>query len=296
MKQIFFRCTYIFLAVLLLLSLTACGTDLAETPPSTEPTETTAATQTTEPAESTVICEICAAPKIAVTSNEGRSAALSWYHTDTAQLSYGSISCNEMIFIVDAETALDGLADGTYDLAILPCASNKTPSFGAYEVVYLLQEAIIFVHGNPTPPNPSYDLSFETIRAIYEDGGAFYWDAEQQEPLVAAFRFDSMVHDLSYVFGIEPISREIIYGKEYSKYIWDAYKGSALHPLYYSFLSGEIGINGAVISVNGVYPTDATIADGTYPLGVSFYAVYPGDDPDSTDLAAQLLSAVQEKQ
>ena len=291
MRRRTFRWAYILICVVLSLWMTACGTDLAETQPSTEPMETTAPTQIAEPPEST---EAGTPPKIAVTSNEGRIAALSWYHTDTAQLSYGSISCDEMIFIVDAEAALAGLADGTYDLAILPCASNKTPSFGAYEALYLLQEAIIFVHGNPTPPNASYDLSFETIRAIYEDGGAFYWDAEQQEPLVAAFWLDSMVHDLSYVFDIKLTSDEIMYGKEYSKYIWDAYKGSALHPLYYSFLSGDVGINGIVISVDGVYPTEETITDGTYPLGVRFWAVYSGNDPDAVNLAMELQSAAQQ--
>ena len=288
MKQIFFRCAYIFLYALLLVSLTACGMDSAETQPSTEPTETTAATDATE---------VLTAPKIAATSSEGIKPAHFWYWDDTTQLRYGSVPRDEMLFLVDAEAALAGLANGTYDLAILPCASGETPSFGAYEVLPLFDDAIIFVHGSPTSPGASYDLALETIRSIYEDGGEFYWDTAQQEPLVSAFRFDDMSQELSFIFGIESTADEILFGKEYNEFVWssEGQHDSPLYPVYYSFLSGDAGINGVVISVDGVLPTEATIADGTYPLGVSFYAVYPADDPDSASLAADLQIIAQQQ-
>ena len=41
--------------------------------------------------------------------------------------------------------------------------------------------------------------------------------------------------------------------------------GSPLFPLHYNWLFGEAGINGSVISVDGVRPTDATLADGPIP-------------------------------
>ena len=250
--------------------------DSAETQLSTDLTETTVAT------------EALTAPKIAATSSEGKKPVYSWYWDETMQLRYGNVPLDEMLFLVDAEAALAGLANGTYDVAILPWASGETPSFGSYEVLPLLDDAIIFVHGNPTSPDASYDLALETIRSIYEDGGEFYWDTAKQEPLVPAFRFDYMSQELSYIFDIESTADEIMFGEEYSMYIWEATRGSALHPLYYSFLSGDAGINGVVISVDGVLPTEATIADGTYPLAVTFYAVYPAGDPDSANLASEL--------
>lgn len=255
----------------------------AETPPSDETSETTETTET------------LTAPKIAATSSEGMKPAHLWYWDETTQLRYGNVPLDEMLFLVDAETALAGLANGTYDVAILPCASSEAPSFGAYGIHYLSDDAIIFVHGNPTSPDASYDLTLETIRSIYEDGGEFYWDAAKQEPLVPAFRFDYMSQELSYLFDIESTADEIIFGEEYSKYIWEATRGSALHPLYYSFLSGDAGIDGVVISVDGVLPTETTVTDRTYPLSVTFYAVYPTGNPNAARLAAELQTVAQQQ-
>ena len=104
-----------------------------------------------------------------------------------------------------------------------------------------------------------------------------------------------MSQELSYLFDIESTADEIIFGEEYSKYIWEATRGSALHPLYYSFLSGEAGINGVVISVDGVLPTETTVTDRTYPLSVTFYAVYPTGNPNAARLAAELQTVAQQQ-
>lgn len=291
MKQIFTRYTSIFLCVLLLLTLTACGTDLTQTQP-TEPTETTEAT---EPTGATEAAENLTAPKIAATSPQGQNPAHSWYWDDTTQLRYSSIPWDEILFLADAEAALAGLANGTYDVIILPCASGETPSFDAYEVLPLFDDAIIFVHGNPTPTDVSYDLPLETIRSIYKDNGEFYWDQAQQEPLIPAFRFNYMSQELSYIFGVQSTADGILFEEEFDQFVWsnEGQHDSPLYPIYYSFLSGDVGINGVVISVDGVLPTDATIADGTYPLGVTFYAVYPADNPNSASLALELQRMAQ---
>ena len=291
MKQLFTRYTSIFLCVLLLLTLTACGTDLTQTQP-TEPTETTEAT---EPTGATEAAENLTAPKIAATSPQGQNPAHSWYWDDTTQLRYSSIPWDEILFLADAEAALAGLANGTYDVIILPCASGETPSFDAYEVLPLFDDAIIFVHGNPTPTDVSYDLPLETIRSIYKDNGEFYWDQAQQEPLIPAFRFNYMSQELSYIFGVQSTADGILFEEEFDQFVWsnEGQHDSPLYPIYYNFLSGDVGINGVVISIDGVLPTDATIADGTYPLGVTFYAVYPADNPNSASLALELQRMAQ---
>lgn len=291
MKQLFTRYTSISLCVLLLLTLTACGTDLTQTQP-TEPTETTEAT---EPTGATEAAENLTAPKIAATSPQGQNPAHSWYWDDTTQLRYSSIPWDEILFLADAEAALAGLANGTYDVIILPCASGETPSFDAYEVLPLFDDAIIFVHGNPTPTDVSYDLPLETIRSIYKDNGEFYWDQAQQEPLIPAFRFNYMSQELSYIFGVQSTADGILFEEEFDQFVWsnEGEHDSPLYPIYYGFLSSDVGINGVVISIDGVLPTDATIADGTYPLGVTFYAVYPADNPTSASLALELQRMVQ---
>lgn len=306
MRRSFFHWGCILLCVLLFLTLAACGKEPAETQPATgptvatDPTDSTEATDQTEPTETTAAIEpteALTAPKIASTSGEGRHPVVDWYFDDATQLRYGNIPFNEICFEIDTEAALTGLANGTYDVVILPCASGETPSFGAYEVCPLFDDAIIFVHGNPCPTDASYDLALETIRSIYEEGGEFYWDTAQQEPLVPAYRFDNMSQELSFIFGIDSTADEILFDDEFNKFVWsnDGQHDSPLYPVYYSFSSGEASINGVVISVDGVFPTETTIADGTYPLGVSFYAVYPADDPDSASLAAELQIIAQQQ-
>lgn len=68
--------------------------------------------------------------------------------------------------------------------------------------------------------------------------------------------------------------------------------GSPLFPLHYNFLFGEAGINGSVISVDGVRPTDATLADGSYPFTLSYYGLYSPSHPQAQQIAA-ILQGVQ---
>lgn len=278
MKKFLTRYVCCILCILLLTFLTACGTDLVETEPSTEPLEAT------DPVE------IVTAPKIAATSSQGLNPAHNWYWDDATQLRYSNVPWGEMLFLTDANAALAGLTNGTYDVIILPGSGDETPSFDNCEVLPLYKDAIIFVHGNPTATDASYDHTLEKIRSIYEDGGEFYWDTTHQEPLIPAFRFHDMSQELSYIFGIESTADGILIEEEFDAFVWsnEGQHDSPLYPVYYSFLNGDAGINGVVISVDGVLPTDASIADGTYPLAVTFYAVYPAGDPDSANLASEL--------
>lgn len=291
MKRIFPPWTYLFLSVLLLLSLAACSKQPSQTQPTAKPTETTSPTETTDASS------VLTLPRIAATQ-EGIGPAWSGFYAAT-QLLCSDVPRDEILFHVDTQTALAGLADSTYDVIVLPCASGKTPDFGNYEVCPLFDDAIVFVHSNPTPADTAYDLSLETIRTIYQDGGKFYWDKEQHEPLVPGFQFNSLSQDLSFIFGIDSTADEIIFEEGYEDFIWswdgteESYQGSMLFPLYYSFLSGDAGINGIVISVDSVLPTDATVADGSYPLGVTYYAVYSKDDPDSARIAEALQTLAQ---
>ena len=55
------------------------------------------------------------------------------------------------------------------------------------------------------------------------------------------------------------------------------------------------GINGAVISVDGVRPTDATLADGSYPFTLSYYGLYWPSHPQARQIDA-ILQGVQAMQ
>ena len=71
--------------------------------------------------------------------------------------------------------------------------------------------------------------------------------------------------------------------------------GSPLFPLHYNWLFGEAGINGSVISVDGVRPTDATLADGSYPFTLSYYGLYSPSHPQAQQIIT-ILQGVQAMQ
>ena len=48
---------------------------------------------------------------------------------------------------------------------------------------------------------------------------------------------------------------------------------------YFSILVGDPNVK--LLSVNGVYPDEGSISDGSYPLVSQFYAVYRSDNENS---------------
>ena len=281
MKTALSRFLAITLSLLMLFSLTACGNEPTTPENDSDPPQTGEVTPV----------------KIAVNGKPARSVAVNWYYDEAIRTPYREFPFEELVFQADAPDALAGLADGTYDVAILPCVRGETPDFGTYDALPLLDDAIIFVHGNPTAENAGYDLALETIRAIYGDGGEFYWDEAQSEPLIPSFWFEDLAQPLDSLFGIESTAGGILSSEGYTNPIWAAQMngldGSPLFPVYHSFLGGDAGINGVVISVDGVLPTESTIADGTYPLAISYYAVYAADNPNASAVAAQLQIVAQ---
>jgi len=44
-------------------------------------------------------------------------------------------------------------------------------------------------------------------------------------------------------------------------------------------LTGEVGINGSVVTVDGVYPSAQTILNEDYPYTLSYYAIFSSQNP-----------------
>ncbi len=285
------RYTLLLLCALLLPPLVACGTE-----PFVE--ESSPPENVAEPSDSLEnVVEPLDSFKIAVESQPGRSVAVHWYYDEAIQTPYRNTPFEELVFQVETESALTGLADGTYDIAILPCVRGETPNFGAYEALPLMDEAIVFVHGKPTEPDTDYDLTLEQIRTVYGSSDAYYWDEAQTVPLIPSFWDESLAQPLASLFGITAAPEALLSIEGYDNPVQATYQmglnGATLFPVYYSFLSGMVGINGVVISVDGVLPTAQTIADGTYPLGISYYAVYSANNPDAVRVASELQIIAQ---
>lgn len=288
MKTFLSRVLSVLLCTLLIFSLTACGNDPNPNAP-----------ETNDPISSENVEENTVTPplKIAVENQPARSVAVLWYYDEAIRTPYSEIPFNELVFQVDTPSALAGLADGTYDIAILPYVGGETPAFGAYEALPLVDDAFVFVHGKPTPEDASYNLSLDQIRTVYGSSGAYYWDEAQTVPLIPSFWDESLAQPLGSLFDIEATSEGILDDGEWDNPVQAPHQmglsGATLFPIYYSFLGGEAGINGVVISVDGVLPTEKTIADGTYPLAITYYAVYSADHPNAAQIAAELKIVAQ---
>ena len=175
---------------------------------------------------------------------------------------------------------------------------------GGYESMPLLKDAVIFVHGNIGQENADYNLSSETLRGIYAGTAPLFWDEAQTQPLIPAYGYASDAQDplwqlMSMQFGFTADAPDILTRGTWDNPVWATVEtgrvGSPLFPLHYNWLFGEAGINGSVISVDGVRPTDATLADGSYPFTLSYYGLYSPSHPQAQQIDA-IFQGVQAMQ
>ena len=70
-------------------------------------------------------------------------------------------------------------------------------------------------------------------------------------------------------------------------------EGAGLWPYYAGLLGGDMGINGTVISVDGVFPNQETISDGSYPFAFNCRAVFSPENPSRDAILAFVEGLVQ---
>ena len=224
--------------------------------------------------------------KIAVDSDPARSAVIHWFYSEEGQALFGDKDLNDVLFSVDPRDIAQELKLGNYDAAVCAPDQKALQLLGGYESMPLLKDAVIFVHGNIGQEDADYNLSSQT------------------QPLIPAYGYASDAQDplwqlMSMQFGFTADAPDIL-----TRGTWDnpvratvetGRVGSPLFPLHYNWLFGEAGINGSVISVDGVRPTDATLADGSYPFTLSYYGLYWPSHPQARQIAA-ILQGVQAMQ
>lgn len=174
-----------------------------------------------------------------------------------------------MIFSVDPRDIAQELKLGNYDAAVCAPDQKALQLLGGYESMPLLKDAVIFVHGNIGQEDADYNLSSETLRSIYAGTAPLFWDEAQTQPLIPAYGYASDAQDplwqlMSMQFGFTADAPDILTRGTWDNPVWATVEtgrvGSPLFPLHYNWLFGGAGINGSVISVDGVRPTDATLA------------------------------------
>lgn len=233
--------------------------------------------------------------KIAVDSDPARSAVIHWFYSEEGQALFGDTDPDDVIFSVDPRDIAQELKLGNYDAAVCAPDQKALQLLGGYESMPLLKDAVIFVHGNIGQEDADYNLSSETLRSIYADTAPLFWDEAQTQPLIPAYGYASDAQDplwqlMSMQFGFTADAPDILTkgtsGNPVMATVQTGRVGSPLFPLHYNWLFGEAGINGSVISVDGVRPTDATLADGSYPFTLSYYGLYSPSHPQAQQIAA----------
>ena len=193
---------------------------------------------------------------------------------------------------------------GNYDAVVCAPDQKALQLLGGYESMPLLKDAVIFVHGNIGQEDADYNLSSETLRGIYAGTAPLFWDEAQTQPLIPAYGYANDAQDplwqlMSMQFGFTADAPDILTRGTWDNPVWATVEtgrvGSPLFPLHYNWLFGEAGINGSVISVDGVRPTDATLADGSYPFTLSYYGLYSPSHPQAQQIIA-ILQGVQAMQ
>ena len=239
--------------------------------------------------------------RIAVDSEPAWSAAVQWFASEQGQALFGDADVHDVFFLVDPQDITQQLRLSNYDAAIL-CPNQQTlQQLGGYESIPLFRDAVIFVHGNIGQEDADYNLSSETLRGIYAGTAPLFWDEAQTQPLIPAYGYASDAQDplwqlMSMQFGFTADAPDILPTGTWDNPVWATVEtgrvGSPLFPLHYNWLFGEAGINGSVISVDGVRPTDATLADGSYPFTLSYYGMYSPSHPQAQQIIT-ILQGVQ---
>lgn len=239
--------------------------------------------------------------RIAVDSEPAWSAAVQWFASEQGQALFGDADVHDVFFLVDPQDITQQLRLSNYDAAIL-CPNQQTlQQLGGYESIPLFRDAVIFVHGNIGQEDADYNLSSETLRGIYAGTAPLFWDEAQTQPLIPAYGYASDAQDplwqlMSMQFGFTADAPDILTTGTWDNPVWATVEtgrvGSPLFPLHYNWLFGEAGINGSVISVDGVRPTDATLADGSYPFTLSYYGMYSPSHPQVQQIIT-ILQGVQ---
>lgn len=230
------------------------------------------------------------------------AAAVQWLASEQGQALFGDADVHDVFFLVDPQDITQQLRLSNYDAAIL-CPDQQTlQQLGGYESIPLFRDAVIFVHGDIGQPRGDYDLTADAIRQIYAGSGALFWDQEQRQALIPAYGYSDdadvpVWQQLSMLFGITAGAPDIVpvgeYGNPVAAVAYSDRVGAPLFPCYYQDLHGDAGLNGSVISVDGVLPTDETLEDGTYPFTLSYYGMYSAIPPAAKKLLPEIFRGMQ---
>ena len=180
------------------------------------------------------------------------------------------------------------IVDGDTD--ILFCAGpsedqKKYAQDNGVELVYVpigLEAFVFFVNNE----NPVDDLTADQIRSIYEGEYTSWKDVGGP---------DRAINPVTRIegSGSQTMMDRFMGDRKIGKKTPLAFTGGSIGFSFRYYLDGMIGNDGVkMLSLNGVYPSEENIKNGTYPVVTQFYAIYRADNenPNIKPLINWLLS------
>lgn len=209
------------------------------------------------------------------------------YPSDSVSFDGENFAPDSVLQFHNTRGAYAAIVDGTADVVICAAPSKEQLEYAEQngvelELVPIGREAFVFIVNKN---NPVDDLTVEQVKGIYSGEIKKWSEVGGENRYIDALQRNagsgSQTAMLSFMDGV-PMKRGLT-----------GLFGSAIGFSFRYYVEGIVENSDVkMLSLNGVYPSPENIANESYPLVSSFYAVYrKGDDnPNITALIDWILS------
>ncbi|AOZ95398.1 PstS family phosphate ABC transporter substrate-binding protein [Butyrivibrio hungatei] len=166
--------------------------------------------------------------------------------------------------------AYQAVVDGDVDIIFCAKPSEEQLAYAEEKGVELKMvpigyEAFVFIVGKD---NPVDDLTIEQVQGLYTGKYKNWSEVGGDNRLVDAVQRNTGS-------GSQTAMLSFMNGQEMKKSIMGALIGRAIGFSFRYYVEGlSVNPDVKMLSLNGVYPSEENIANGTYPIASNFYAVY----------------------
>ena len=182
--------------------------------------------------------------------------------------------------------AYQAVVDGDVDIIFCAKPSEEQLAYAEEKGVELKMvpigyEAFVFIVGKD---NPVDDLTIEQVQGLYTGKYKNWSEVGGDNRLVDAVQRNTGS-------GSQTAMLSFMNGQEMKKSIMGALIGRAIGFSFRYYVEGlSVNPDVKMLSLNGVYPSEENIANGTYPIASNFYAVY--DASNENENIALLLDFI----
>ena len=182
--------------------------------------------------------------------------------------------------------AYQAVVDGDVDIIFCAKPSEEQLAYAKEKGVELKMvpigyEAFVFIVGKD---NPVDDLTIEQVQGLYTGKYKNWSEVGGDNRLVDAVQRNTGS-------GSQTAMLSFMNGQEMKKSVLGALTGRAIGFSFRYYVEGlSVNPDVKMLSLNGVYPSEENIANGTYPIASNFYAVY--DASNENENIALLLDFI----